>query len=486
MKKNIKNKKGKFSLEKTACLIFSVFILCFAIVSLTLAADSYTWQPPTFAPLDGNAPPPINVGNVGQIKYGAGLTLNVPDSDGNYMATGLLVPYGNVGIGTTNPTSLFTVSKTFTNLNTTSTGADFIYNWTPTANDSTYASMAFRAVGKKYGNYSVTGSMAVRGFQSQVLNYGTGAVGSMAAGTFYINNSNTGVVTQGNGIYIFSPAASTANPITTAIGLNISAQKTTGVTNGYGIYQTGASDSNYFAGSVGIGITNPTAALNIVGSGDPKATLLIQETSGLGSPSINLKASDGSYQSLYIYSGAAFNNYKTPNGVQFYDANANLTRLTIASSGNIGIGTVNPGAKLDVQGTLRIPTGTPPTAANMCLLSADTLGTAKWGVCTGGTSSGFTSILGKGGNTYTSAAASGILKLWPGDTAATGNNASGIIISVDTTNDVVNFYHANTSSIGAGFHSGGANTVITGITTDNFGHVTGVTYSTASATSSCK
>lgn len=45
-----------------------------------------------------------------------------------------------------------------------------------------------------------------------------------------------------------------AGAITNAYGLDLGAQKVAGVSNGYGIYQRGASDLNYFAGNVGVGI----------------------------------------------------------------------------------------------------------------------------------------------------------------------------------------------------------------------------------------
>jgi hypothetical protein len=76
---------------KLISLIFSVLILCFATVSLSVAA----WTTPTENPPGGNAPVPINVSTNYQTKTGP-LILNTD----NY-PTGLIVAAGNVGIGST-------------------------------------------------------------------------------------------------------------------------------------------------------------------------------------------------------------------------------------------------------------------------------------------------------------------------------------------------------------------------------------------------
>ena len=76
-------------------------IFAFLLLGAFLVATSSVsalWQGPTQTPPGGNVSAPINVGNNAQIKEG-NLTLNATNS----FLNGLLVPYGNVGIGTTNP-----------------------------------------------------------------------------------------------------------------------------------------------------------------------------------------------------------------------------------------------------------------------------------------------------------------------------------------------------------------------------------------------
>ena len=76
-------------------------IKTFAFLAILLLGASYAsalWQGPTQTPPGGNVAAPLNIGNNAQIKEG-NLTLNAANS----FLNGLLVPFGKVGIGTTNP-----------------------------------------------------------------------------------------------------------------------------------------------------------------------------------------------------------------------------------------------------------------------------------------------------------------------------------------------------------------------------------------------
>lgn len=84
---------------KIVSLVFSVLVVCFAIVFYAIA-----WDEPVVPPPGGNIPAPLNTGDTSQIKQGP-LSLNVLGAS----PTGLIVNRdavflnGNVGIGTTSP-----------------------------------------------------------------------------------------------------------------------------------------------------------------------------------------------------------------------------------------------------------------------------------------------------------------------------------------------------------------------------------------------
>jgi len=69
-----------------------------AIMSLTLGCIAFAWTGPTGAPPTGNVPKPLNESITAQAKLGS-LVLGANST----ITTGLIVQYGNVGIGTSSP-----------------------------------------------------------------------------------------------------------------------------------------------------------------------------------------------------------------------------------------------------------------------------------------------------------------------------------------------------------------------------------------------
>jgi len=77
--------------------------------------------------------------------------------------------------------------------------------------------------------------------------------------------SSSGSITTWRSFEARSPSLTSTGTITTAYGIDIPAQKVTGVTTGWGVHQSGAADKNYFNGGVGIGTNSFTEKLNVAG-----------------------------------------------------------------------------------------------------------------------------------------------------------------------------------------------------------------------------
>jgi hypothetical protein len=73
-----------------------------------------------------------------------------------------------------------------------------------------------------------------------------------------------GTVTELFGVKVYSPSVS--GIVSTGYGVFLEAQDVSGVGTGYGIYQQGSADNNYFAGDVGIGVIIPAYTLDVDGS----------------------------------------------------------------------------------------------------------------------------------------------------------------------------------------------------------------------------
>lgn len=97
---------------KIVSLVFGILILCFAIAFYAVGWDEPTQPPPTCPSGTPGCDPPLNVGPVGQAKAG-GLAIHTSSEFENPAEPyGLLIPYGNVGIGTTTPGATLDVHGT--------------------------------------------------------------------------------------------------------------------------------------------------------------------------------------------------------------------------------------------------------------------------------------------------------------------------------------------------------------------------------------
>lgn len=114
-------------------------------------------------------------------------------------------------------------------------------------------------------NSSASFSGAYSGISNNLVVLGSGTVGTLYGIRSDIS-INTSSLSSAYNVYLPSPVLSSGGTIGTAYAVYIEAVKQTGVTNnGYGIYQAGASDLNYFNGSVGVGIS-PSQKLHVSGN----------------------------------------------------------------------------------------------------------------------------------------------------------------------------------------------------------------------------
>ncbi|MGI5828287.1 MAG: tail fiber domain-containing protein, partial [Patescibacteria group bacterium] len=300
---------------------------------------------------------------------------------------------GNVGIGTTAPGAKLAVSGNILGTGTLTlgsgltgsedalyinTGAGFSGNlWKAAINGTTIAQLTSGGVlqvydssGTKSLNLSHDGTDAVISSSSGNVNIGSGG------GTLYLETDiqNTSANYSGN-VQISDNLVVTANTASTLTLLN-----NTGAGNLFDVQVDGASKlliNN--SGNVGIGTTAPEFALDI--TGDARiggGELYLTGISSSSSTTAGTVYYDSDDNNLYVYDGSGwvdlttqgsaytFTNGLTESGgtaklggqlseLTTIDLNSNDFAFT--GTGNVGIGTTAPGAKLAVSGNI-LGTGT--------------------------------------------------------------------------------------------------------------------------------
>lgn len=343
-------------------------------VILSVSVSSvFGWTGPTQSAPNGNVPEPINVSAVNQVKSGGlGVTNLVADNicfgtdcknswssvTSQWTTTGSDIYYntGNIGIGTTAPVDKLHIS-----------GGNMIIDSTGVG---TPASLTFRgaglatAVGQIAFNRS-TGGLAIQSYK----NTGTGSFIS-----FHADDSEKMRINYQGNVGIGTSAPTRRLTIQSPISDGLRLTNSSGVTradlqldsSGHAdlamydasnqlrvLFDTNTGGASYInAGNVGIGTTDPQVKLHIKGE------------------NARTRLSGGTYTSLEFQDGGGGD----PGYITWYYNGNSVAQIgegaTFFNTGNVGIGTTNPGQKLTVVGTIestsggvKFPDGTTQTTA---------------------------------------------------------------------------------------------------------------------------
>lgn len=267
-------------------------------------------------------------------------------ADNNYFA-------GRVSIGTTDYNYALHVNRASTVADSNPSAQRVYHSWTATADTSGVYLGGFGAtmsVSNNAGNtFTNVAGESISGATGSVLVAGAGTFNTYANGLFgLIQKFGTSTLSEGRAIVASGPLMS-GGSITTATGVDIGAQKLAGVTNGYGIYQRGGNDLNYFAGAVLIG-ANPAAAGAVRLS--PNASIYWRTTNGaVNGPFITEDSSDNlQYSAWNAASGPAWHRFYCGGGeVLTLKFNQVLVGQPLAVSGNVGFYGTAPVAKPSVS-----------------------------------------------------------------------------------------------------------------------------------------
>jgi hypothetical protein len=192
-----------------------------------------------------------------------------------------------------------------------------------------------------YGTYSqvLNGATAgtvtnAYGAYSQAVNNNSGAASNLYGFTSDLQLTGTGNVSNAIGFNATSPTRSGAGTITNAYGLVVLPQKITGVTNGFGVYQQGTNDINYFAGNVGIGTGGATYNLDVQGTSGVRVktttnsatALLVQNAGGYSALALDTTSS-----TLKVYENVAtptnFASISYAGGAAIFAASSGITQI---------------------------------------------------------------------------------------------------------------------------------------------------------------
>lgn len=263
---------------------------------------------------------------------------------------------GNVGIGTTMPEGRLTIaglddastSSSLSVRNQSGTGTFFVRN------DNT-AGFGFGP-----GDAGTNAVLTIKGKTSDPSGWGLNVTNSSFSPLFTVrNDGNTGIGTDSPNynLHINNPGTSTSMQLTNAA---------TGTANSDGFVISSSSLNSSLVNKESTSLflgTNNQNRLHIapngfvgIGNSNPQELLDLGTTSSAGSLRLTAPSAVSSVIDFFDGAFAGRIAYNHSNNVMSFNTNG-LQQVTIDAAGEVGIGTTNPNARLEVSGTILVSGG---------------------------------------------------------------------------------------------------------------------------------
>jgi hypothetical protein len=242
-------------------------------------------------------------------------------------------------------------------------------------NDLDGANLASNIAITTSGTFTLTGTLSATGTSNTIGNGGSDALTLNLPGNITLSNAMT-----------VSGTWADLGIITTA---DINGGTIDGTTIGASSATTGKFTTIHTSGNVGINTTAAISYLQVRPAADKNIIVQSNVLLSDGAAISSVNDANGANRGLELRGSTVQLSALSSNPIQFYTNGSQ--RAMISSSGNVGIGSTNPGVALDVQGTIRV-TGYSGPGQDQLFTSSGTF------VAPSGVTKIYLTMIGQGGN----------------------------------------------------------------------------------------